>query len=109
MKPLLQGISNANKLTAINVLAFGLIVVIHILLISVFVKYFQIKSGLNNPLIPRSIIDYSFQPYALKGLILSFGLPVILLLKHMKQNILVVIGGITILVTYAFTDHIMLW
>lgn len=109
MKPLLQNIANANNLRAVNILAFGLIAVIHILLISIFIKYFQIKSGLNNPLIPRSIIDYGFQTYALKGLILSFGLPVILLLKYMQQNILVVIGGITIIVSYTFTDHIMAW
>jgi hypothetical protein len=60
-----------------------LIIVLRIVII--FSMYFQTKRSLDNPLIPESLINLVFEPYAFKGLLLSIGLVISLIFRMTKR------------------------
>ena len=95
---------NLNDKKTIKILSIATILYINVLLIFIFAAYFRNKMNLTNPLIPKNLVDLSFEKYALKGLILSCGLPVLFLLKFWKKNFAVVVGSAVLALIYTFLE-----
>lgn len=98
-------LENLNNQKLFRMLAIAGIIYINILLIIIFSSYFQTKANLTNPLIPKQLIDISFEQNAVKGMILSSGLLILLVLKFAKQNFFTSIGSFILLLAYLFVDH----
>ena len=98
-----------NQLKSTNIISIVLILYINILMVSIFAQYYTNKFNLENPLIPRELVTVMFEPYAKKGFILASGLPIILILKFIKQNLLVIIGALILIAAYYFTNHSIDW
>ena len=79
-----------------------LILIFHVLY--VFSIYYSTKFSLTNPLIPKELAFEIFYPYSKKGVILTFGLLVVNILKLFKQNTIVILICLIILITYYFTS-----
>lgn len=73
-------------------------------LICVFTFYYKTKFNLENPLIPKYLAFELFEPYAVKGIILTLGLFLATILKFFKQNLAVLIICIIIIALYYLTS-----
>ena len=98
-------VKNINENRIIDKSSMGLILFINLILISIFAKYYSIKSDLDNPLIPKYMVSLAYEPYIKKGIILSIGFLVLLILKYLKQNVLVIVIALALIWFYFFTNH----
>ena len=109
MNKTLMKLQKLNQSKGASIGSVCVILYLNLLLVLIFIQYFQNKAALNNPLIPREIVDVTFEQNARKGLILSIGFIVILLLKFTKQNFLAILAWIIVIAIYNFTTHIIEW
>ncbi len=109
MTKTINKLSEINQLKSTNIISIGLILYINIFIISIFAQYYTNKLNLNNPLIPKELVTVMFEPYAKKGFILAGGLPIILVLKFLKQNLLVIIGAIILIAICYSINHSIDW
>lgn len=72
-------------------------------LIWIFASYYRTRWNLSNPLIPKELADYAFWPFALKGLILSVGLPLALAFRLSGQNVASVVVSLISLALAVFS------
>ena len=92
-----------NTRVAIGV-SIVLILFVNFLIISAFAHFQSLKLNLDNPIMPQEYISDIFAPYAKVGLVLSIGLILLLLLKFLKQNLMVIIGAVLLIGFYYLTD-----
>lgn len=103
---MLEKLREVNRSRSTEIAAKVLIVLTIIYLLSVFCFYFQTKLNITNPLIPKYLITYVFDPYAFKGLILTIGLLIAVILKFVKQNLPVIIVCAIVIMLYHLTSFI---
>lgn len=92
-----------NRQKNIEIIASVLILVAIILLLNVFAVYYSTKLNLSNPLIPKCLAFEIFEPYALKGIILTIGLLIATILKLFKQHLIVILICLLIIALYYLT------
>lgn len=92
---------NQNKKNSITANVLLIILILHLLF--VFAVYFSTKLVFQNPLLPKYIAFETFAPYALKGLIVTFGLLTAILLKFLKQNLIVIVICIIVITIFYCT------
>lgn len=95
-------LSEINNNKIIKILSVLTILYINLLLISIFAQYYFYTLSLDNPLIAKEAIIKLYNPYAEFGFILSIALPIILILKFIKQNLLVTLISLSFIVTYYY-------
>ena len=100
-------LNELNEKRITNVFAILSLLYLNLLLISIFAEYFYTSLSLTNPLLPESLINIVFEPYAKKGLIISLGFPIVLLLKFAKKNLLAILGVIFIVALYFSVNHVI--
>ncbi|MEY2922151.1 MAG: hypothetical protein RL108_773 [Bacteroidota bacterium] len=84
--------------------ASGIIIFALFHLINVFAFYYKTKLNLANPLIPKYLAFELFEPYAVKGGILTIGIFIAMFLKLFKQNLLVILVCTIIIALYYLTS-----
>lgn len=109
MTNIINKLNRINELKLIKGIGIGLILYINLLFISIFAQYYSDKLIFENPFIPKENIFLMFEPYAKKGFILSMGFPVILILKFIRQNFLVIITAMMIILAYYLTNNTIDW
>ena len=95
-------LSLINNYKIIRILSILTILYINLLLISIFAQYFFYNLSLDNPFVAKESIIKLFNPYAEFGFILSIVLPIILILKFTKQNLLVILISLSFIVAYYY-------
>lgn len=91
-----------NEIKIVKIFSTVSLLMINLMIVWIFLNYYNIKSNLTNPLIPESLISYVFEPYIKKGMILSIGLLVFMILKSIKQNFLVIISFVFLMIVNQF-------
>lgn len=91
-----------NELKMVKILSTISILLTNLIIISIFLHYYNVKSNLTNPLIPESLFSYAYEPYVKKGVILSIGLLIFMIFKSIKQNLFVVICFVVLMVLNQF-------
>lgn len=81
-----------------------LIILLILHLLFIFLIYCTTKLNYKNPLIPKYLAFEVFAPYAQKGLIITFGLLIVMSLKFFKQNLLIIIICSILIALYYFTS-----
>jgi hypothetical protein len=61
------------------------LLIIALRIVQIFVVFFQTKQNIDSPLLPESLINLVYEPFAFKGLLLSIGLVVSLIFRMTKQ------------------------
>jgi hypothetical protein len=69
-----------------------------LMILSLILDYYRMRLSLKNPLIPESLISYASKIYLKMGIALGFGLILIILLKIVKQNLLVILSFLIVAV-----------
>lgn len=92
--------SNVNTAKTAN----GLITLALLHLLYVFAFYYKTKLNLANPLIPKYLAFELFEPYVVKGIILTIGVLLASFFKFFKQNLMVILVCAMIIVLYYFTS-----
>ena len=101
---MLEKLKEINRNVSTEKTASGLIILALLHLINVFAFYYKTKLEIVNPLIPKYLAYELFEPYAVKGIILTIGILVATLLKFFKQNLLVILVCAIIIALYYFTS-----
>ena len=73
-------------------------------LLNVFIFYFQTKLNFQNPLLPKYLAYEIFEPYAIKGIILTLGITTVTILKFFKLNLIIILICVLLIVLYYFTS-----
>ncbi|MNE92329.1 hypothetical protein D3C80_1900400 [compost metagenome] len=81
------------------------IVLIVAFAVTSFAQYQSMKLNFQNPLIPEKLIEMATLPYLKKGIILSIGLFITLLLKYMKRNFFAFCIALALIAYYILSDH----
>ena len=100
---MLEKLKEINRNASTEKAASGLIILALLHLINVFAFYYKTKLDLVNPLIPKDLAFELFEPYAVKGTILTIGLLIATFLKFFKQNLIVIIICFIAIALYHFT------
>lgn len=94
-----------NQFKAIQITALLCILVIGTYLLYTIIAYFKIKNSLQNPLIPEYLIHYVASYSLNKGIFLLIGLSILLFFKIAKQNLLIIITTILMLILISLVNH----
>lgn len=100
----LKELKEINELKIIKIFSIVSLFYLNLMIIIQFLNYYTIKMDMSNPLIPESLIDYSYEPYIKNGLVLSTGLLILMILKLMKQNLLLTICFVVIMIVNRFIN-----
>ena len=101
---MLEKLKEINRNVSTEKAASGLTILALLHLINVFAFYYKTKLNLANPLIPKYLAFELFEPYAVKGIILTIGILIATFLKLFKQNLLVILVCILIIAFYYLTS-----
>lgn len=101
---MLEKLKEINRNVSTKKAASGLTILALLHLINVFAFYYKTKLNLANPLIPKYLAFELFEPYAVKGIILTIGILIATFLKLFKQNLLVILVCTLIIALYYFTS-----
>jgi hypothetical protein len=101
---MLEKLKEINRNVSTEKAASGLTILALLHLINVFTFYYKTKLNLANPLIPKYLAFELFEPYAVKGIILTIGILIATFLKLFKQNLLVILVCILIIAFYYLTS-----
>jgi|GEM_PF-3515573 len=101
---MLEKLKEINRNVSAEKTASYLIIFALLHLINVFAFYYKTKLNLANPLIPKYLAFELFEPYAVKGIILTIGISIATFLKLFKQNLLVILVCTLIIALYYFTS-----
>ena len=99
-----EKLKEINKKNSVEKGSSVLLILVLFHLLNVFLFYYKTKLNLENPLIPRCLAFELFDPYATKGIILTFGLLIATILKFFKQNLIVVLICAVTIAFYYFTS-----
>ena len=102
-KEMFEKLNEINKIKNFEKIANAFLIILIFHLLFVFEKYYSTKFNLNNPLIPKYLAFEIFAPYAKKGLILTFGLLIAIVLKFLKQNLIIILICLFVIAVYYFT------
>ena len=101
---MLEKLKEINRKSIVEKTLNILIILVLLLLLNVFAVYYSTKLNLTNPLIPKYLAFEIFNPYATKGIILTFGLLIAITLKFFKQNLIAIIICFLVIALYYFTS-----
>jgi hypothetical protein len=101
---MLEKLKEINRKSRVEKISNVLILFIILLLLNIFAVYYSTKLNLDNPLIPQHLTFEIFDPYAVKGFILTFGLLIATSLKFFKQNLIAIVMCVLVIVLYYFTS-----
>lgn len=91
---MIQNLKNINENSLTTKTANVILIVCTLQVINVFFIYWNTKSNLKSPLIPDYITCEIFDPYVPGGMILSFGILIMFVLKIFKQPLIASIIGV---------------
>jgi hypothetical protein len=97
LKEINRNVNTENTASALIILAL-----FH--LINIFAFYYKTKLNLANPLIPKYLAFELFEPYAVKGIILTIGILIATFLKLFKQNLFIILVCTVIIASYYLTS-----
>ena len=101
---MLEKLKEINRNVSTEKTASILIILALLHLINVFAFYYKTKLNLANPLIPKYLAFELFEPYAVKGIILTIGILIASFLKFFKQNLIVILVCAMIILLYYLTS-----
>ena len=101
---MLEKLKEINRNSNTEKTASFLIILALLHLINVFAFYYKTKLNLANPLIPKYLAFELFEPYAVKGIILTIGILIASFLKFFKQNLIVILVCAMIILLYYLTS-----
>ena len=101
---MLEKLKEINRNVSTEKTASILIILALLHLINVFAFYYKTKLNLANPLIPKYLAFELFEPYAVKGIILTIGILIASFLKFFKQNLIVILVCAIIILLYYLTS-----
>jgi hypothetical protein len=99
-----QKLNQINNSKRVFQISNWLIILLILHLLFIFLIYYTTKLNYKNPLIPKYLAFEVFAPYAQKGLIITFGLLIVMPLKFLKQNLLIIIICSILIALYYFTS-----
>lgn len=98
----LMNFKEVNALKAVKIFSAVSLLLTNLMLIATFLKYYSLKGSMKNPLIPEYLPLYAYEPYISKGLTLAIGLLVFTILKTLKQDLLVGMLFVLLLIVNQF-------
>ena len=104
IQKILEKLKEINQKRSVEKTSNVLILLVIILLLNIFAVYYSTKLNLTNPLIPKYLAFEIFDPYAAKGIILTFGILIATTLKFFKQNLITIIVCLVVIALYYFTS-----
>jgi hypothetical protein len=90
-----------NKKRPIKLFGNGLMILTTILILRVYLDIYQTSLTMDNPLIPHDLFYEVNQTKLTGGIILTFGLFLMVVLKSLKQNFTIMIIGILTILFYS--------
>ena len=100
---MLEKLKEINRNVSTEKTSSGLIILALFYLVSVFAFYYKTKLEIVNPLIPKYLAYELFEPYAVKGIILTIGLLLATTLKFLKQNLIAILVCVVVIALYHLT------
>jgi uncharacterized membrane protein len=100
---MLEKLKEINRNVSTEKTSSGLIILALFYLVSVFAFYYKTKLEIVNPLIPKYLAYELFEPYAVKGIILTIGLLLATTLKFLKQNLIAILVCVVVITLYHLT------
>jgi hypothetical protein len=101
---MLEKLKEINRNISIEKTSNSLIMLALLHLLNIFAFYYKTKLNLINPLIPKYLAFELFEPYAIKGVILTIGISIATFLKFFKQNLLIILVCIILFAMYYLTS-----